>query len=110
MSGCSCAPTTTASSSRPRSATCGSPSPPRRVTKLGPSYLHGWSPDGKFLVYTGERGGEFDVYRIPVDGGEETRLTTAPGLDDGPEYSPDGAYIYFNSVRSGTMQLWRMRP
>jgi TolB protein len=83
---------------------------PRRVTKLGPSYLHGWSPDGKFLVYTGERGGEFDVYRIPVGGGEETRLTTAPGLDDGPEYSPDGAYIYFNSVRSGTMQLWRMRP
>ena len=83
---------------------------PRRVTALGPSYLHGWSPDGKFLVYTGERGGEFDVYRISVDGGEETRLTTAPGLDDGPEYSPDGAYIYFNSVRSGTMQLWRMRP
>ena len=83
---------------------------PRRVTALGPSYLHGWSPDGRFLVYTGERGGEFDVYRISVDGGEEARLTTAPGLDDGPEYSPDGAYIYFNSVRSGTMQIWRMRP
>ena len=82
---------------------------PRRVTALGPSYLHGWSPDGRFLVYTGERSGEFDVYRIPVDGGEETRLTNTPGLDDGPEYSPDGKYIYFNSVRSGTMQLWRMR-
>src|SRR5206468_1175663 len=83
---------------------------PRRVTALGPSYLHGWSPDGRFLVYTGERNGEFDVYRIPVDGGEETRLTNTPGLDDGPEYSPDGRYIYFNSVRSGTMQIWRMRP
>ena len=83
---------------------------PRRVTALGPSYLHGWSPDGRFLVYTGERNGEFDVYRIPADGGEETRLTSTPGLDDGPEYSPDGKYIYFNSVRSGTMQLWRMRP
>jgi len=82
---------------------------PRRVTALGPSYLHGWSPDGRFLVYTGERNGEFDVYRIPVDGGEETRLTSTPGLDDGPEYSPDGTYIYFNSVRSGTMQIWRMR-
>ena len=82
---------------------------PRRVTQLGPSYLHGWSPDGKFLVYTGQRGGEFDVYRIPVDGGDETRLTHASGLDDGPEYSPDGTYIYFNSVRSGTMQIWRMR-
>ncbi len=52
----------------------------------------------------------FDVYTIPVTGGEETRLTTAPGLDDGPEYSPDGKYIYFNSERTGTMQIWRMRP
>src|SRR2546425_1081904 len=83
---------------------------PARVTAKGPSYLHGWSPDGRWLVYTGERNGEFDVYKIAATGGEEIRLTTAPGLDDGPEYSPDGAYIYFNSVRSGRMQIWRMRP
>ena len=43
-----------------------------------------------------------------VEGGEEVQLTNTPGLDDGPEYSPDGRYIYFNSVRSGTMQIWRM--
>ena len=83
---------------------------PRRVTAKGPSYLHGWSPDGKWLVYTGERNDEFDVYKIPASGGAEVKLTTTPGLDDGPEYTPDGAYIYFNSVRSGRMQLWRMRP
>lgn len=83
---------------------------PKRVTARGPSYLHGWSPDGKYLVYVGQRDGEFDIYRIPAGGGEETRLTTTPGLDDGPEYSPDGRYIYFNSVRSGTMQIWRMKP
>ena len=83
---------------------------PTRVTRLTPSYLHGWSPDGKFLVYTGERGGEFDIYRIPVGGGEEVRLTNTPGLDDGPEYTPDGKWIYFNSVRSGRMQIWRMHP
>jgi hypothetical protein len=83
---------------------------PRRVTAKGPSYLHGWSPDGRWLVYTGQRNGEFDVYKIPVAGGREIRLTSAPGLDDGPEYTPDGAYIYFNSVRSGRMQIWRMRP
>jgi hypothetical protein len=83
---------------------------PTRVTAKGPSYLHGWSPDGRWLTYTGERGGELDVYKISVAGGEEIRLTTAPGLDDGPEYTPDGAYIYFNSSRSGRMQIWRMRP
>lgn len=83
---------------------------PTRVTPLGPSYLHGWSPDAKFLVYTGGRNNEYDIYRIAVTGGEETRLTSTPGLDDGPEYSPDGRYIYFNSTRSGRMQLWRMRP
>lgn len=83
---------------------------PVEVTPVGPSYLHGWSPDGKYLVYCADRNGEYDVYRIPVEGGDEIRLTTAPGLDDGPEYTPDGNWIWFNSVRSGMMQLWRMRP
>ncbi len=83
---------------------------PRQITTSGPSYWHGWSPDGKTLAYCGQRSGEFDVYTIPVAGGEETRLTTAPGLDDGPDYSPDGKYIFFNSERSGLMQIWRMKP
>ena len=83
---------------------------PTRVTAKGPSYLHGWSPDGRWLTYTGLRNGELDVYKIAVTGGDEMRLTTAPGLDDGPEFTPDGAYIYFNSSRSGRMQIWRMRP
>jgi TolB protein len=82
--------------------------PPRRITPAGPSYWHGWSPDGKTLAFCGERNGEFDVYTIPAEGGDETRLTTAPGLDDGPEYAPDGKFIYFNSDRSGSMQIWRM--
>ncbi|MBI4663985.1 MAG: TolB family protein [Verrucomicrobia bacterium] len=83
---------------------------PKLITPLAPSYLHGWSPDGKSLVYTGGRNNEFDIYRIPAEGGEEVRLTDFKGLDDGPEYTPDGKYIYFNSTRSGTMQIWRMKP
>ncbi len=82
----------------------------RKLTGDGPSYWHGWSPDGETLAFTGERGGNFDIYTVPVVGGEETRLTTAAGLDDGPEYSPDGSYIYFSSERTGHMQIWRMRP
>ncbi len=83
---------------------------PKQITPRGPSYLHGWSPDGNFLVFCGERNGEFDVYKIPSTGGKEVRLTNTKGLDDGPEYSPDGKFIYFNSVRSGSMQIWRMKP
>lgn len=82
---------------------------PKLVTPTGPSYWHGWSPDGRTLAYCAERGGEFDIYTIPVGGGAETRLTDARGLDDGPEYAPDGRSIYFNSDRTGRMQIWRMR-
>jgi len=87
---------------------------PRRITQKSPSYLHGWSPDGKTLAFVGERNGDFDIYAVPAAGGpaaseEETRLTTAKGLDDGPEYTRDGHYIYFNSERTGHMQIWRMK-
>jgi hypothetical protein len=83
---------------------------PKRITTLSPSYMHGWSPDGKDLIFTGGRNNEYDIYRIPADGsGPEVNLTNSKGLDDGPEFTPDGKYIYFNSVRSGTMQVWRMK-
>ncbi|HEY1341661.1 MAG TPA: hypothetical protein VGF59_29320 [Bryobacteraceae bacterium] len=50
----------------------------------------------------------FDLFRIPASGGEELRLTSNPGYDDGPDYSPDGKWIYFNSNRSGSWDIWRM--
>jgi Tol biopolymer transport system component len=81
---------------------------PKLITETGPSYWHGWSPDGRTLAYCAERKGEFDIYTISTNGGAETRLTTASGLDDGPDYSPDGKSIYFNSDRTGRMQVWRM--
>lgn len=84
---------------------------PRLVTPLGPSFLHGWSPDGGELCYCAfrEGGDGGDIYAIDLRGGAERRLTDAPGLNDGPEYDPDGKYIWFNSVRTGLMQIWRMR-
>ena len=82
---------------------------PRQITKNGPSYWHSWSPDGKTIAFTGERAGNVDVYSISAKGGDETRLTTSLGVDDGAEYSPDGVYIYFNSARAGQMQIWRMK-
>lgn len=83
---------------------------PRQVTQNPPSYWHGWSPDGKTLAYCGIRNQVFDIYTIPVEGGDETRLTFGEGRNDGPDYSPDGEWIYFNSSRTGKMQIWRVRP
>jgi len=81
---------------------------PTRITDKSPSYLHGWSADDKYLVYTAERNGAYNIFRIPAEGGKEQQLTDTPTLDDGPEYAPDGKHIYFNSARTGTMQIWRM--
>jgi TolB protein len=86
---------------------------PRQVTALGPSYWHGWSPDGKTLAYCARRGDNYDIYTISASetsSAKEKRLTEAPGLDDGPDYSPDGKTIFFNSVRTGHMRIWKMRP
>jgi TolB protein len=83
---------------------------PKRVTQNSPSYWHGWSPDGTTLAFVGQRNDDFDIYAIPVSGGQETRLTTAKGLDDGPDYAPDASLLYFNSERTGQMQIWRMKP
>jgi hypothetical protein len=82
---------------------------PRKVTGDGQWYWHGWSPDGKRLVLTGERKGAMDIYSIPIAGGEPTQLTASAGNNYGPEYSPDGVYIYFSSDRTGSSQIWRMR-
>ena len=81
---------------------------PRQLTEKTPSYFHGWSPDGKTLVYCAKRDDNFDIYSISLDGGAEKRLTASPGYDDGPDYSPDGKWIYFNSDRSGSWDIWRM--
>ena len=97
---------------------------PRRVSNEHPaelqfkSFLHGVSPDGRTLAFVGVQaeGGDpwkrLDLYTIPSEGGAETRLTDTPAPDDGPEYSPDGKTIYFNSELHadvpGHAQCYRM--
>jgi len=84
----------------------------RLVTENAPSFLHGWSPDGKELAYCAFRGGwddlHVDIYTISENGGEERQLTENAGFNDGPEYSPDGEKILFISTRTGLMQNWIM--
>jgi len=88
---------------------------PRQVTHEAPSYLHGWAPNNREVVYVAQRNGVniYDIYKKSINGGPEVKLTDNGKLEhvDGCEYSPDSKYIYYNaSKKGGTMQLWRMRP
>ncbi|WP_373354745.1 TolB family protein [Pseudoroseicyclus sp. CXY001] len=82
-----------------------------RVTEAMPSWWHGWSPDGAMLAYTAVRDELFWICTCPATGGKEVRVTGGTGDHyDGPDYTPDGGWIWFNSNRAGSMDLWRVRP
>lgn len=99
---------------------------PRKISNDHPDghnfryFLHGISPDGKLLAYVGAENvgddiwGRLDIYTIPAAGGADVRLTDTVQPDDGPEFSPDGHWIYFNSEIhakvAGHSQVYRMRP
>ncbi|NHK27937.1 TolB family protein [Parvularcula flava] len=88
---------------------------PREVVShpSAPSYWHGWSPDGDMIVYTAQRPEVSPAYNLwakRLSGGAEFRLTDSDGLDDGADFSPDGEWVWFNSTRSGAMQIWKVRP
>ncbi len=82
---------------------------PTRITENAPSWWHGWSPDGGNLAYTCVRDGQFGIATCPATGGAETVVISSAHHYDGPDYSHDGQWIWFNSDRGGTMDLWRMR-
>nr|WP_043466735.1 PD40 domain-containing protein [Arthrobacter sp. 131MFCol6.1] len=79
-------------------------------------FLHGVSPDGDELAYVGIEAGDFTqpgrLMTIPAGGGAAT-LLNVDGHCDGPEYSPDGDWLYFNTEAftssSGHAQLARLR-
>ncbi|MDB5541489.1 MAG: biopolymer transporter Tol [Devosia sp.] len=95
---------------------------PRRVSNQHDHphhhYLHGISPDGGTLSYVAVenrgQGRQVNIFTIPAAGGPDTRLSDVAYPNDGPEYSPDGNWIYFNSERAaarpGHAQCFRMKP
>ena len=65
---------------------------------------HGISPDGT------KRADTYQVYTCPLVGGIETQVTKDFDHCDGPDYTPDGEWIWFNGERHGQVDLWRVRP
>ncbi len=81
-------------------------------------YLHGVSPDNRTLSYVAVEGPEgkkrVNIFTISTAGGPDTRLSDVSYPNDGPEYSPDGKWIYFSSERDahrpGHANCYRMKP
>jgi len=70
-------------------------------------YNASFSADGKWVIFTSERDGSADVYRVHPDGTGMERLTDGPSYDDQAALSPDGRTLAFVSTRSGgTANIW----
>jgi Tol biopolymer transport system component len=83
--------------------------PPRKVTGgAASSYFHAWSPDSGTIAFTRGKADRADIFTVAASGGAELRLTHDT-VNDGPDYSADGKLIYFDSARSGSLQIWRMK-
>src|SRR5919107_1571982 len=84
----------------------------RRLTSFqGQTTNPHFSPDGKWIAFSGEYAGNVDVYVLPAEGGEPKRLTWHPGADSVQGWMPDGKSIVFASGRataapSGAPRFW----
>jgi Tol biopolymer transport system component/DNA-binding winged helix-turn-helix (wHTH) protein len=56
-----------------------------------------WSPDGRYIAYSSDRGGKFDIWVQQVSGGDPVQVTKGPGHNWQPDWSPDGKHIAYRS-------------
>ncbi len=66
------------------------------------------SRDGR-LLFSSDRGGNWDVWMLPAGGGEPQQVTTDPSVDAGPRWHPDGSGLVFYSTRTGHREIWTMQ-
>jgi Tol biopolymer transport system component len=68
-----------------------------------------YSPDGKSILFSSNRGGTLDLWEVSVETGEMHRVTDDPEDDWDPEYAPDGESIAWCSGRTGSFEIWTAR-
>lgn len=84
---------------------------PEKISTQAPSWWHGLSPDGKFMVYPAVRDEKrsVQIFKRALAGGPEEQLTFHAAHSDGPEFSANGKEIYWNCDASGHAQIWVMK-
>jgi Tol biopolymer transport system component len=68
-----------------------------------------YSPDGRSVMFSSNRGGTLDLWEVSTETGEMHRVTDDPQDDWDPEYGPDGESIFWCSGRSGAFEIWTAR-
>jgi len=89
------------------------PSTARQITFGSPGRIDGWygvdwTPDGQ-IVYVASIGESSTIWKMDADGGRTEQLTPIGFRDETPSVTADGAFIVFQSNRSGKNEIWRMR-
>jgi tricorn protease len=80
----------------------------RQLTTGGHETTPFYSPDGKWIAFTGEYDGNVDVYVMPAEGGEPKRLTWHPAPDVVVGWTPDGKKVLFDSPREAYADFNRL--
>jgi Tol biopolymer transport system component len=87
-------------------------SDPRQMTSMGGTMCANpqWSPDGQQIVFSSAKAGSLDLYLLNPSTAELRQLTSAPGWEDLPRWSRDGAWIYFSARAPGEemAEIWKM--
>jgi TolB protein len=78
----------------------------QRVT-FGGSYncAPSWSPDGKWIAYSGRVGRDFHVFVVPAGGGEARQLTFS-GSNEDPTWAPDSRFLAVSREQGGERKLF----
>jgi Tol biopolymer transport system component/DNA-binding winged helix-turn-helix (wHTH) protein len=85
---------------------------PRRLSEENAdAFLPSWSADGHWIYFCSNRTGEFQIWKMPAEGGKAVRVTKSGGFE--AVEAPDGRSLYFSKLdkheaRSGSAHIWKI--